>query len=114
MLDPNDPADRRITAFTRSFPVSTFPNGDILQGWFSYDCWGDKQGGLYKERNTPADSKKNTGQRDYTTLRLRQMGCCPPQLMKKFLETESMAKGKLDPVEEAMKLHKRGYFGGGG
>lgn len=112
-LDPRDPAHRRITAFTRSFPIKTFPNGDVWQGTYSYDCWGDKQGGLFKQRITAADSKKQTGQKNYTTARLMTMGCCPPQLAKDFIVREGEMVER-DPVEEAMKLHKRGYFGGGG
>jgi hypothetical protein len=116
MLDPNDPADRRITAFTRSFPVEEFQTVRgirVKQGWYSYDCWGKKQGGLFTQTVEPADSKKLTGQRNYATLKLTQMGCCPPQLMKDFIEREGELVAR-DPVEEAMMLHKRGYFGGGG
>ena len=113
MLDPQNADDMRITAFTRSFPVSGFPNGDVLQGTFSYDCWGRKQGGLFKQRVTAKYSRKVTGQKSFVTLSMMQMGCCPPQLMKDFIEREGELVGR-DPVEEAMNLHKRGYFGGGG
>ncbi len=103
-----------FTAFTRSFPIKTFPNGDILQGTYSYDCWGKKQGGLFEQRVTAAYSAGITGQKSNITLELTQAGCCPPQLMKDFIQQEGAPAEERDPVEEAMKLHKRGYFGGGG
>lgn len=113
-LNPRSAADRRITSFTRSFPISTFPDGSVLQGTFSYDCWGDKQGGLFKQRVSAAYSKKISGQKSYITLELTQKRCCPPQLMRGFIQKEGDPAEKFDAAEEAMKLHKRGYFGGGG
>lgn len=113
MLDPRSDDDRRITAFTRSFAIKTFPNGDVWQGTWSYDCWGDKQGGLFEQRVTAEYSKKITGQKGSPSLHLTKRGCCPPQLAKDFIMKEG-APVERDPVEEAMKLHKRGYFGGGG
>jgi len=113
-LDPNDPADSRITALTRSFPIKTFPNGDVLQGTFSYDCWGRKQGGLFKQRVSAEYSKGITGQKSHLTLKLMQLGCCPPQLASQMIGDESETDARGDPVEEAMLLHKRGYLGGGG
>ena len=112
-LNPNSEKDRRITAFTRSFPIKTFPNGDVWQGTYSYDCWGDKQGGLFKQRVSGEYSKKITGQKGTPSLALQQRGCCPPQLSKDYIEREGELVER-DPVEEAMKMHKRGYFGGGG
>jgi len=112
MLHPESDEDRRITAFTRSFPIKTFPNGDVWQGTYSYDCWGRKQGGHFEQRVSAKYSKEITGQKSYITLELTKAGCCPPQLMKEFLEQEGGPEG-TDPAEEAMKLHKRGYFGEG-
>lgn len=112
-LNPDSAEDRRITAFTRSFPIRTREDGMITQGTISYDCWGDKQGGIFKQTVTPGYSAKITGENNHTTLELMQRGCCPPQLMDDYIEQE----GKMverDPVKEAMKLHARGYFGGGG
>jgi len=111
-LNPKSDADRRITAFTRYWKIESFPNGDMLLGHLSYDCWGAKQHGIKKMRMRGEDAKKHIGQHDKTTLRLKQQGCCPPQLMKDFIEREGEL-AERDPVEEAMKLHKRGYFGGG-
>lgn len=113
MLDPNSDDDRRITAFTRSFPIKTRPDGGITQGTYSYDCWGEMQGGLFKQTVSPEYSIKISGQKSHVTLELEARGCCPPQLMKDFIEREGELVER-DPVEEAMKLHKRGYFGGGG
>lgn len=113
MLDPKDPADRRITAFTRSYVIKEMPYNTVLQGTLSYDCWGDQQGGLFEQRVTVEYSKKITGQKGSPSLHLTKRGCCPPQLAKDFIMKEG-APVERDPVEEAMKLHKRGYFGGGG
>jgi hypothetical protein len=50
------------------------------------------------------------GIRDRRSLKDIQRGCCPPRLLKHFVATES----DVDYAKEALKLHKRGYFGGGG
>lgn len=50
---------------------------------------------------------------DVRTLELTAMGCCPPALTKDFVMQEGGEMVEKDPVLEAMKLHKRGYFGGG-
>ncbi len=113
MLDPNNPDDRKITAFTRMYYIKDWELGTIRAGLISYDCWGNKQGGIYKFTTTPEYFAKYGGQKSYLTLKLTQRGCCPPQLMKGFIEQEGMPVDERDPIEEAMKLHKRGYFGGG-
>ncbi len=113
-LNPRSARDRRITAFTRSFVISIFPNGDVWQGTFSYDCWGNKQGGLFRQRVEAETSRKEIGTKNYLTLGLTQRGCCPPQLMRGFIQKEGDPPEEFDAAEEAMKLHKRGYFGGGG
>lgn len=51
---------------------------------------------------------------DMRSLELTAKGCCPPALMKDFIMQEGGEMAERDPVLEAMKLHKRGYFGGGG
>ena len=51
---------------------------------------------------------------DQRSLEFIALGCCPPELMSEFLKTEAEAGRGPDAVVEAMKLHKRGYFGGGG
>lgn len=51
---------------------------------------------------------------DVRTLKMTAEGCCPPELMKDFIKQEGMPADEDDAVLEAMKLHKRGYFGGGG
>lgn len=45
---------------------------------------------------------------DIRTLAQTAAGCCPPAL------TAGMLGEDVDVVAEAIKLHKRGYFGGGG
>lgn len=112
-LDPDSEEDRRITAFTRSYAIKSREDGMVIQGTHSYDCWGKDQHGLFKQTVSPEYSAKVTGQKSYVTLELEAMGCCPPQLTKDFIMQEGALIEK-DPVEEAMKLHKRGYFGGGG
>lgn len=113
-LDPNSPRDRAITAFTRTFEIKTFPNGDILMGIYSYDCWGDMQGGLFKQRATKDLFNQKVGQKSHLSLKLMQAGCCPPQLASQMLGDEDSPGAKGDAIEEAYKLHKRGYLGGGG
>lgn len=113
-LDPRSAEDRRITSFTRSFPIKTFPNGDVLQGTYSYDCWGDKQGGLFKQRISGKLSKEITGQKSLLSLKIMQAGCCPPQLASQMMGEQSGKDSRGDPIEEAMLLHKRGYLGGVG
>lgn len=112
-LNPRSYSDWRITAFTRSFPIKTRPDGTITQGTWRYNCWGKKHSGLFKQTVTAEYSKKITGQRTYITLRLMKRGCCPPQLMIEFLKEEGMTADERDPIEEAMKVRKRGYFGEG-
>ena len=113
MLDPGKAIDRRITAFSRSRVIKTFPNGDIWLGTFQYDCWGKKREAEFTQRVTPEVAKEKMGQKSHITLELTQRGCCPPQLMKDFIQQEGGPAEERDPVLEAMKLHKRGYLGGG-
>lgn len=113
-LNPYSDKDRRITAVTRSFPIEVFPNGDVLQGTYSYDCWGRIQGGLFKQRVSAEYAKKTTGQKSHLTLELMQRGCCPPQLAGEILSDAGAPEAKGGDVEEAYKLHKRGYLGGVG
>lgn len=54
---------------------------------------------------------RRRGITDLRTLTMTAAGCCPPELMTEFLQQEDTEK---DAVEEAVKLHKVGYFGGGG
>lgn len=112
-LDPRSEEDRRITAFTRYWEIKRYPDGTVLLGHLSYDCWGKKQHGIKKMRMTAEGAAAHIGQHNTTTLELTARGCCPPQLTKDFIMQEG-AVVERDPVEEAMELHKRGYFGGGG
>lgn len=113
-LNPNNPADRRITSFTRYWYISTFPNGDMLLGHLSFDCWGKRQHGVKKLRMSAAGAKLHIGQHTNLSLRLMQRGCCPPQLAGEMEGDMSATDSRGDAAQEAMMLHKRGYLGGGG
>ena len=51
---------------------------------------------------------------DLRSLEATQAGCCPPALEEGFIGGETEGEKAFFAAEEAMKLHKRGYFGGGG
>lgn len=51
---------------------------------------------------------------DMRSLEATQAGCCPPALEEGFIGGESEGEKAFFAAEEALKLHKRGYFGGGG
>lgn len=51
---------------------------------------------------------------DVRSLEAIKAGCCPPQIMEGFIRKERFHDIKKDAAEEAIKLHKRSYFGGGG
>lgn len=80
----------------------------------NWNCWGEPrvQPGYYYDTLLPKGYPK--GLIDHRTLDMIKKGCCPPRLLKDFIMTESGELAERDPVLEAMKLHKRGYFGGGG
>jgi len=113
-LNPRNVEDRRHTAFVDWFEISVFPDGSVLMGAYSYDCWGGKQGGLFRQRRDAETAAKLKGRKNHITLELMQRGCCPPQLASQMLGDESETDSQGDPIEEAMLLHKRGYLGGGG
>ena len=89
------------------------PGGSKLYKFLMFDCDGRRypKEGAFKLVRTTETPK--AGYQDHRTLGDMQNGCCPPQLMKDFIEREGEL-AERDPVMEAMKLHKRGYFGGGG
>lgn len=77
-----------------------------------YNCFGKN----YWTTETHAGPGQSipTGRRvDMRSLKTIALGCCPPALMKDFIMQEGGEMVERDPVLEAMKLHKRGYFGGG-
>lgn len=77
---------------------------------YPVDCHGrgiPKDGDFYK-RNI-AGKPKWRGWVDKRTLKDTAAGCCPPQMVE-----EQIKVVETDAVLEAIKLHKRGYFGGGG
>jgi len=113
VLNPMSDKDRRITAFTNMFFIEKWELDTIRAGYLSYDCWGKQQGGVQKFTTTPEYLAKYGGLKSYLTLRLMQMGCCPPQLMQHFIATEGLAEAEPDAAAEALKLHKRGSLGGG-
>lgn len=78
-----------------------------------YNCYGKFiWGGDIPIR--PGEKPLHLGIVDLRSLELTQLGCCPPALMKDFVMQEGGEMVEKDPVLEAMKLHERGYFGGGG
>ena len=79
--------------------------------WFN--CFGDI---IWETRiHARGGAKvKTSGYVDMRSLEATALGCCPPALMKDFVMQEGGELAERDPVMEAMKLHKRGYFGGGG
>lgn len=86
----------------------------VLYKLYPFDCDGKpiSKPGDYRYLNTwPPVNAKNI---DFRTLKDLQAGCCPPQLMMEFIETERLEAGKTDAVEEAMTLHKQGYLSGAG
>jgi len=88
------------------------PDGSMLYKFFMFDCEGRgfPEPGSFKLVRTTDIPK--AGYQDHRTLKDIQAGCCPPQLMKDYIMQEGGMEER-DPVLEAMKLHKRGYFGGG-
>ena len=102
------------TAYGISTPIGTDEYGRIIIRVVRWNCWGEKRGGpgAYYIDHVPAGYK--TGMRNYVTLDMMAQGCCPPQLMRDYIMQEGGELEERDPVVEAMKLHKRGYFGGGG
>ena len=102
------------TATSRTAIVKTFEDGSVLVRAWRRNCWGEPRGGpgAYTDSRSAAGFK--VGFKSYVTLDMMKQGCCPPQLMKDFIMQEGGEMVERDPVVEAMKLHKRGYFGGGG
>lgn len=78
-----------------------------------YGCYGDLLWAtdIVLEKGEPPPG---SGFVDMRTLADTAAGCCPPVLTKGFIMQEGGEMAERDPVLEAMKLHKRGYFGGGG
>lgn len=83
--------------------------GSLLYSVVGYDCW-DRECWKKKIRTYPPVKRII----DLRSLKKIAAGCCPPALMKDYIMQEGGEMAERDPVEEALKLHKRGYFGGGG
>lgn len=101
------------TIYKVESPQKPAPDGSLVYRAFRIDCAGrgvPKDGDYKRVRTFPKYAKTE----DHRTLEDLQAGCCPPQLMKEFIQTERFDASKGDAAEEALKLHKRGYFGGGG
>jgi len=88
------------------------PDGSMIYRVVTKNCLGEDMpsAGAYKRIRTTVPAGKPYF--DARSLESIAGGCCPPQLMKDYIEREGELVER-DPVEEAMKLHKRGYFGGG-
>jgi hypothetical protein len=89
------------------------PDGALLYIFKMFDCDGMGYPSEGAKKVIRTTDKLKLGYTDHRDLRALQEGCCPPALMKDFILQEG-AIVERDPVEEAMKLHARGYFGGGG
>ena len=81
LLDPNDAGDSRITAYTISWTGKELPFNTIELWTQSYDCWDRKQPGPVVTTTTPAYAAAHSGLKVHVTLRMIEMGCCPPWLM---------------------------------
>ena len=77
-----------------------------------YNCFG-KNYWTTETFSEPGETILTGREVDVRSLKTIAMGCCPPALMKDFIMQEGGEMVERDPVLEAMKLHKRGYFGGG-
>lgn len=89
-LNRNNKSDRQIVAFYDMIFLKDLERGRISVGTIWYNCWGEKVEGIHKFTTTPEYFAKYGGTTSLLTLELAQAGCCPPQLMKEFLEQEGM------------------------
>jgi hypothetical protein len=95
-------------------------DGKPFGPWRTWECFvlvGDQWVNIPIEGYGLLGSTGQSGKgilNDGRTLKMMALGCCPPELMKDFVMTEGGAFAEADAAEEALKLHKRGYFGGGG
>jgi hypothetical protein len=112
-VNPNSEVDKRITAFSRRIKLKTYADGSYLVEVSEYNCWG-KLKNRVKYREMPGPDVLKMGKKSHLTLELMQRGCCPPQLASQMLGDEDSPGAKGDAIEEAYKLHKRGYLGGVG
>lgn len=100
------------TAYSFLRRIESYPDGTVKTGLREYDCWGAPKGEMVWRGRLPKGQK--FGRFSFVTLELAQAGCCPPALMKDFIEQEGAPKGEDIAIEETIKLHKRGYLGGVG
>jgi hypothetical protein len=111
-----------------------YPHGAILVWRTALDCLGRsifKPGRLYRRGLggedydgpdfldgagilTPREGTHPGMFTDVRTLEMTQGGCCPPQITEDQIRKERFENIEEDAVLQAMKLRKRGYFGGGG
>jgi hypothetical protein len=102
------------TAYSRTRVIEEFEDGSVLLGLRQWDCWGIEYWGGERRIRTRFKKGEKAGLHNFVTLEMQQAGCCPPELMKDYIMQEGGELVERDPLEEAMELHKRGYFGGGG
>ena len=108
---------KRYVAFRDCVKIEKkgIPEGTMLVECVAWNCEGKPVGDPQTKLRSKVYIKEfQLGRVDKRSLDLIAKGCCPPQLMEDFIRKERFGSGPGDPVLEAMKLHKRGYFGGGG
>jgi len=101
------------TAYYINITYGTNWRGQVLFVQHHYNCFDEEIGHAASDVENAAKWEEIAGMHSKVTLKMTAEGCCPKRLMKDFI----MREGELaerDPALEAMKLHKRGYFGGGG
>ena len=115
-----DPALERYIAYRRYWIVKVetvhTTEGPLTRRIYKckgYNCYGK----LIQDTHVATWGKEKlsiSGFVDARSLHAWSLGCCPPALEKYFTGTEAPGAEPVDAAMEAMKLHKRGYFGGGG
>jgi hypothetical protein len=100
------------TAYSFLKVSRSFPDGTVETTLREYDCWGTPKGPQKWRGLLPKGQK--LGKFTFVTLKMQQGGCCPPALMKDYIQQEGGPAVERDAAGEALKLHKRGYFGGRG
>lgn len=88
--------------------IRRYPDGSQLRRVRRWNCWDEPIGGPGAYYDVRVGLPLPPLRVNYITLEMKLAGCCPESEMKKHIQETA------DPVVEAYRLHKRGYFGGGG
>lgn len=86
----------------------------ILYKIYPFDCYGRgvPEDGSWRWLNTWPPVKGKVV--DIRSLKALTDGCCPPQVGEEQIRKERFEDQDKDAAMEALRMHKRGYFGGGG